>query len=141
MCTSTKILPAEYDSVASVLATVFICRDVSKLVVQHCLLLPCCAHCESHRTVETAIHTTLNARINHTQVIKNSRIAAENFSWGKFNMTLDCFCYQPIRTLVDSMSENPDVEPLGMVLMGVHFPTSSPKSAPSCVGIWTPSKT
>ena len=42
---------------------------------------------------------------------------AGDFSLGKFNVTLDCFCCWPIGTTVDSMRENPDVIP--------------PKSAPS----------
>jgi len=37
------------------------------------------------------------------------RTAGEDFSLGKFNVTLDCFCGQPIGMLVDSMWANPDI--------------------------------
>jgi len=38
---------------------------------------------------------------------------------GKFNVTFNCFCGQPIRMLVDSMQEILTLGPLGMVLNGV----------------------
>ena len=39
------------------------------------------------------------------------------FSLRKFNVTLDCLCCQPIRTLIDSMRGNPDVIPLRSALL------------------------
>jgi len=46
-----------------------------------------------------------------------------DFSVGKFNMTLDCFCGRPIGTLIDSMLW--------------EIPTSSPSKSPLGMGIWT----
>jgi len=36
-----------------------------------------------------------------------------DFSSGKFNATLDCFCSQPVGMLFDSMQGNPDVKATG----------------------------
>jgi len=41
------------------------------------------------------------------RVLITDRIAG-GFSLGKFNLTVDCFCGQPIGTVVDSMRANPD---------------------------------
>jgi len=57
-----------------------------------------------------------------------------NFSWEKFNVTLDCFRGRLIGTLVDSIRGNPDVRPLRTMLGGVreNLATSLPlKNVPA----------
>jgi len=64
----------------------------------------------------------------------------EDFSLGKFSVTLDCVCGWPVGTLVDSMQGNPDVGPLGMVLgsMQENPDVISPQKCPFLWGIWSP---
>ena len=38
---------------------------------------------------------------------------AGGFLLGKFSVTLDCFCGQPVKTLIDRIRGNPDIRAIG----------------------------
>jgi len=61
-------------------------------------------------------NTVMRPNNNNNKWSKNfdaSRHRSGDFSSRKFNVTLDCFCSQPIRMLVASMWGNPDVRATG----------------------------
>jgi len=59
-----------------------------------------------HIVVVTTTTTTTTS--NGQRILTRGRIARD-FSLGRFNVTLDCFCGRSIGTLVNSMQEYPDV--------------------------------
>jgi len=64
-----------------------------------------------------------------------------DFSSGKFNVTLDCFCGRPIGMLDDSMRGNPDVRATGIGGVQENPDVISPQKYPFPCGPWTPSNT
>jgi len=63
-----------------------------------------------------------------------------DFSLGKFNVTLSCFCSWPIGTLVNSMREIRTTWPLRTVLGGMQEnPDVTHSKVPLCGWTWSPS--
>ena len=58
------------------------------------------------------------------------------FSLGKLNVILDCFCSQPVGTLIDSMRGNPDIRASrnGAWLHAENLVMIPLKGAPFCGG-------
>jgi len=66
---------------------------------------------------------------------------AGGFSFGKFNVTVNCLCCQPLQMLFDSLWGNPDVRATGNHAQH-HVGKSkrhSPLKCPCRLGVWTPS--
>jgi len=72
-------------------------------------------------------------KINWSKNFDKRLYCKGDFSLGKFNVTLDCFCRWPIRTLAAACREIPMTGPMAMVLSSVQekHDIILPKSVPS----------
>jgi len=77
--------------------------------------------------------------ISGPRILTTGRITDGIFVVGKVycNVTLDCFCSQPIGALVGSMWGNPNIRTIRCSAACRKIPTSFPSKVPLLSGIWT----